>query len=73
MPLVKVRRARQITLPAELREQFVLEEGTYLEAEAIPGGILLKPVAIVERAKARQDLWDILDCVHTQGLHGMGQ
>jgi AbrB family looped-hinge helix DNA binding protein len=66
MPLVKVRRAGQITLPAELREQFVLEEGTYLEAEAVPGGILLKPVAIVERAKARQDLRDILDRVHAK-------
>ena len=37
MPLVKVRRAGQITLPVELREQFALEEGTYLEVEAVQG------------------------------------
>ncbi len=54
MPLVKVRRAGQITLPVELREQFSLEEGTYLEAEACQGGILLKPMAVVDRAQAWQ-------------------
>ena len=48
MPLVKLRRAGQITLPAELREQFALEEGAYLEAEAVQGGILLKPMAVID-------------------------
>jgi AbrB family looped-hinge helix DNA binding protein len=66
MPLVKLRRAGQITLPAELREQFALEEGSYLEAEAVRDGILLKPVTVVERAKARQELRDLLDHVHAK-------
>ncbi len=66
MPLVKVRRAGQITLPVELREQFALGEGSYLEAEAIQGGILLKPMAVVDRAQARQDLRDLLDRVHAK-------
>ena len=60
MPLVKVRRAGQITLPAELREQFALEEGTYLEAEAVQGGILLKPMAVVEREQAWQRVFDAM-------------
>src|SRR5262245_27130853 len=47
--LVRLKRAAQITLPAELRKQFHLEEGDYLEAEAVEGGILLKPVAFIER------------------------
>ena len=66
MPLVKLRRAGQITLPVELREQFALEEGAYLEAEAVRDGILLKPVTVVERAKARQELRDLLDRVHAK-------
>lgn len=66
MPLVKVRRAGQITLPVELREQFALAEGTYLEAEAQDGGILLKPMAVVDRATARQDLRALLARVHAQ-------
>lgn len=66
MSLVKVRRAGQITLPAELREQFALEEGAYLEAEAVQGGILLKPMAVVEREKARQELLAIMARVHAK-------
>lgn len=63
MPLVKVRRAGQITLPVELREQFALEEGAYLEAEAVPGGILLKPMAVVEREQAWQRVFDAMGSV----------
>ena len=66
MPLVKVRRAGQITLPAELREQFALEEGTYLEAEAVQGGILLKPMAVVEREQAWQQVLDVMASVHAK-------
>ncbi len=66
MPLVKVRRAGQITLPVELREQFSLEEGSYLEAEACQGGILLKPMTVIERTQARQELRELLDRVHAQ-------
>ena len=63
MPLVKVRRAGQITLPVELREQFALEEGAYLEAEAVQGGILLKPMAMVEREQAWQRVFDAMGTV----------
>ena len=63
MPLVKLRRAGQITLPLELREQFALEEGAYLEAEAVPGGILLKPQVVVDRQQAWQRVFDAMGTV----------
>ena len=63
MSLVKVRRAGQITLPVELREQFALEEGTYLEAEAVPEGILLKPQVVVDRQHAWQRVFDAMSTV----------
>lgn len=66
MPLVKVRRAGQITLPVELREQFALEEGTYLEAEAVPCGILLKPKAVVDRGQAWQQVLEVMASVHAK-------
>ena len=66
MPLVKLRRAGQITLPAELRERFALEEGSYLEAEAVPGGILLKPKAVVDREQAWQQVLDVMASVHAK-------
>jgi AbrB family looped-hinge helix DNA binding protein len=40
MALVRLKRAAQITLPAELRKRFHLEEGDYLEVEAIEDGNL---------------------------------
>jgi AbrB family looped-hinge helix DNA binding protein len=52
MALLKILRYAQITLPAELRRQFNLAEGNYLEAQATKDGILLKPVSVVEREKA---------------------
>jgi AbrB family looped-hinge helix DNA binding protein len=66
MALVRLKRAAQITLPAELRKQFNLEEGDYLEAEAVQGGILLKPMAVLDRRQARQALRDLLVRVHAK-------
>jgi AbrB family looped-hinge helix DNA binding protein len=61
MALLKLRRFFQLTLPAELRKQFHLTEGDYLEAEAVEQGILLKPVRVVERKKAREDTGKVRD------------
>ena len=66
MALVRLKRAAQITLPAELRKQFHLEEGDYLEVEAVKDGILLKPVAFIERQKAWEQVREVLDRVHAK-------
>ncbi len=56
MTLLKILRSGQITLPAEIRKQFHLKEGDYLEAAATKEGILLKPVAVIERWDAGKSL-----------------
>jgi len=66
MALVRVKRSAQITLPADLRKQFHLEEGDYLEAEAVQDGILLKPVSIMDRGQAGKHLLDLLERVHAK-------
>jgi AbrB family looped-hinge helix DNA binding protein len=66
MALLKLRRASQITLPAELRRQFHLAEGDYLEAEAVKEGILLRPVSIIDRARARKRLIAVMERVHAK-------
>ena len=66
MALLRLRRAAQITLPAELRRQFHLAEGDYLEAEAVKEGILLRPVSIIEREQARKRLLAVMDRVHAK-------
>ena len=54
MALVRVRERGEITLPRELQEALEVREGDTLEAEAVEGGILLKPVSAAERAAAWQ-------------------
>jgi len=55
MSLLKLRQKAQITIPAELRRRFNLNEGDYLEAEAVENGILLKPVSVVGRKPSWQE------------------
>jgi AbrB family looped-hinge helix DNA binding protein len=54
MALVRIRRLAQLTLPAEVRRALNVEEGDYLEAKIVKDGVLLKPVAVVERKRAWQ-------------------
>jgi AbrB family looped-hinge helix DNA binding protein len=66
MALLRLRRSAQITLPAALRKLFNLEEGDYLEAEAVKDGILLRPVSLMEREQARKQLIAVMDRVHAK-------
>ena len=47
MPLVKVKRYCQITLPSLIRKKFKIDEGDYLEIDEIDGNMVLKPVKMV--------------------------
>ena len=59
MALMRVRAAAQLTLPAEVRKALNVKEGDYLEAEIVKGGVLLKPVAVVERERAWRRMQEI--------------
>jgi AbrB family looped-hinge helix DNA binding protein len=54
MALMPVRRLAQLTLPAEIRRALNVQEGDYLEAKVVKNGVLLQPVAVVERQRAWQ-------------------
>ena len=59
MALMRVRRMAQLTLPAEVRRALNVQEGDYLEAHIVKDGVLLKPVAVVERDRAWQRIQQI--------------
>jgi AbrB family looped-hinge helix DNA binding protein len=59
MALMRVRRLAQLTLPAEVRRALNVQEGDYLEAEVVAGGVLLKPVSVVRRKRAWQRIEEI--------------
>ena len=59
MPLVKVRKRYQVTIPREIRKALSLEEGDYLEVETNEQGILLKPMKAIFTKK--QSLHGLVD------------
>jgi AbrB family looped-hinge helix DNA binding protein len=69
MALLKLKRHAQVTIPAELRKQFNLEEGDYLEAEVTHAGILLKPVSVVQREQTWDRVIEVMDNVHAKQPH----
>lgn len=67
MALVRMVRGGQVTLPAAARRALKLKEGDYLEAEVVEGGVMLKPMAVVDRAEADRQLDAILSRVKYVG------
>jgi AbrB family looped-hinge helix DNA binding protein len=52
MPLRKVRKFFQVSLPAKLSKKFGIAEGDYVEMEETNEGILIRPVAVTTRVPA---------------------
>lgn len=51
MPLLKIKRFAQVTLPADIRKKLRLHEGDYLEVETRDNEIVLKPVVLEKRER----------------------
>ena len=64
MPLVKVIRHGQITLPAGFREELDIKEGDYLEADVDGRAIVLRPKIFLDRADAVKALHEMMAEVH---------
>ena len=66
MPLVKVIRHGQITLPADLREELDIKEGDYLEAELEGEAIILRPKVLLDRAEVVKALHRVMSEVQSR-------
>lgn len=56
MPLVKVVRNGQVTIPKEIREKLGIKEGDFLEVEPVETGIFFKPKVLVDKGDALKAL-----------------
>lgn len=63
MPLVKIIRHGQVTLPAHFREVLNIKEGDYLEAELEGNRVVLKPTVVLDRNQAIKQLHQLMDKV----------
>ena len=70
MTLMRVRRAAQLTLPAEIRRALHVKDGDYLEAKVVKNGVLLKPVAITDRERAWKKIEEITSRVRDRNPTG---
>jgi AbrB family looped-hinge helix DNA binding protein len=52
MPLVKVVRNGQVTIPKEIREKLGIKEGDFLEVQPTDQGVFFKTKAIVDKGDA---------------------
>lgn len=70
MPLLKIIRHGQVTLPAAFRQELAIKEGDYLEAELKDDCIVLRPQVLMDRNTAIQSLHRVMDTVQqrTDGI-----
>jgi AbrB family looped-hinge helix DNA binding protein len=57
MPLVKVIRNGQITIPKEIRRSMSIQDGDFLEIERLNSGLLIKPKVVVDRDEAAREFF----------------
>jgi AbrB family looped-hinge helix DNA binding protein len=55
MPLIKVIRNGQITIPKEMRFAYGIADGDFVEIQATPSGMLIKPKEIVDKKMPVKD------------------
>lgn len=61
MPLVKVNRHGQITIPKELRTILGIQEGDFVEIDFQGGNMILKPGSAVDKEPAGRRFFDAVD------------
>jgi len=60
MPIVKVGRSRQVTIPKKLFEELQLKEGDYVEVELERDQLILTPKELIDRDKAQAELFELI-------------
>jgi len=65
MPLVKITRSRQVTIPKELFETLRLSQGDYIEVKLEGETLVLRPKVVVDRERdaSRAELFEIIERV----------
>ncbi len=63
MPLVKITRSRQVTIPKELFDELELRQGDYVEIIRKGDQLVLRPKSVMDRdrAEAKEQLFKLLE------------
>ena len=63
MPLVKISRGRQVTIPKKLFDAMRLAEGDYIEVERQGDILMFRPATVIAKDKAKAKLFELIDTV----------
>lgn len=56
MPIVKVTRNFQVTIPVEVHQKLSIEKGDILEAAVQEGAVIFKPRVLLDRKSVKTDI-----------------
>ncbi len=60
MELVKAGRSRQVTIPKQIFDSLGLKEGDYVQVEVEGSRIVLTPVAVIKKEKAKSEFFQLV-------------
>ncbi len=61
MPIIRVLRNGQLTLPAQFRKVLEIQQGDLLDVGLEEDKIILRPVTTVERRRVRERFFELVD------------
>ena len=68
MPVVKIGRSRQVTIPKKLFESLALKEGSYMEVERQGNKLILVPKVLLDRDKVKTELFKLVDRIRERTM-----
>jgi AbrB family looped-hinge helix DNA binding protein len=63
MPVVKISRGRQVTIPKKLFDEMRLAEGDYIEVERQGDILTFRPATVIAKDKAKAKLFALIDTI----------
>jgi AbrB family looped-hinge helix DNA binding protein len=65
MELVKAGRSRQVTIPKQIFDSLGLKEGDYVQVEVEGGRIVLTPVVVINKERAKSEFFQLVQKLRT--------
>ena len=66
MEVVKAGRSRQVTIPKKVFDSLGLQEGDYFEVNIEGGKIVMTPVLVISKEKAKEEFFKLSKKIHSQ-------
>ncbi len=66
MEIVKAGRSRQVTIPKKVFDSLGLKEGDYIEVNVENGKIIMTPVLVISKERAKEEFFKLSNEIHSR-------